>query len=30
MVAAHVRGGQAVNGVPSLVDQFSKNHDEQL
>ncbi len=23
-------GGQIANGVPSLTDQFSKNHDEQL
>jgi hypothetical protein len=30
MVSAHVGGGQAVNGVPSLADRFSKNHDEQL
>ncbi len=30
MVSAHVGGGQAANWVPSLTDQFLKNHDEQL
>ena len=30
MVSAYVGGGQTVNGAPSLADQISKSHDEQL